>query len=310
MIEVENLTKKFGATLAVDNVTFTVKPGEVVGFLGPNGAGKTTTMRVITGLIYPQAGTARVNGYDIWDDPVAVKRSLGYLPESTPLYEEMGVVDFLRFTAEARGIPKKDIQARVDEMIETCALKDMAFKDVSELSRGYRQRVGLAQALIHDPPALILDEPTSGLDPTQILEIRKLVRKLGESKAILFSTHILDEAQKTCDRILIITDGRLVGEGSPQELAAMAKGSSLYRVEYRGELQRLLSAVPVHMKVVQEQRLPDGWMALDISSSEADDRSEELFDAVVAAEGKLRRLARKEATLEEVFLHLTGGGEA
>jgi ABC-2 type transport system ATP-binding protein len=265
---------------------------------------------VITGLIYPQAGTARVNGHDIWNDPVGVKRSLGYLPESTPLYEEMGVVDFLRFTAEARSIPKKDARARVDEMIETCALQEMAFKDISELSRGYRQRVGLAQALIHDPPALILDEPTSGLDPTQILEIRKLVRRLGQHKAILFSTHILDEAQKTCDRILIINDGRLVGEGNPQELAAMAKGSSLYRVEFRGETQQLLSGLPGHVTVAAQQELPDGWLALDLSSTEPDDRSEELFDAVVAAGGKLRRLARKEATLEEVFLHLTKGGEA
>ena len=310
MIEVEHVTKRFGATVAVDDVSFTVRPGEVVGFLGPNGAGKTTTMRVITGLKYPQAGTVKVNGKDIWADPVGVRQQLGYLPETTPLYEEMSTLDFLRFVAAVRGIPRRDIPRRVDEMVEVCSLQTMAYKDIGELSRGYRQRVGLAQALIHDPPALILDEPTSGLDPTQILEIRKLIRRLGQEKAILFSTHILDEASKTSDRILIISDGKLVGEGNPQQLAAMATGEAVYSLELRGDAEALVSKLPPYFNVTSRQTTPEGASALTLACSEADDRSEELFDLAVSVGGKLLKLSRQEATLEEVFLRLTKGGEA
>jgi ABC-2 type transport system ATP-binding protein len=309
MIEVEHLTKRFGATLAVDDVSFTVMPGEVVGFLGPNGAGKTTTMRVVTGLIMPQSGTARVNGKDIWEQPVEVRRMLGYLPESTPLYEEMTVTGFLRFIAEVRGIPAKNISAKIDEMIEACALQSMAFKDISELSRGFRQRVGLAQALIHDPPVLILDEPTSGLDPTQILEIRKLVRTLGKTKAILFSTHILDEASKTCDRILIISDGKLVGEGSPQDLAAMAAGEAVYTLELKGDVSAFTSKLPAIFRLTHQHE-EGGRTMLELSSKDVTDRSEELFDLAAASGCKLLGLNRKEASLEDIFLKLTKGGQA
>jgi ABC-2 type transport system ATP-binding protein len=309
MIEVEHLTKRFGATLAVNDVSFTVMPGEVVGFLGPNGAGKTTTMRVVTGLIMPQSGTARVNGKDIWEQPVEVRRMLGYLPESTPLYEEMSVTGFLRFIAEVRGIPSKNISAKIDEMVEACSLQSMAFKDISELSRGFRQRVGLAQALIHDPPVLILDEPTSGLDPTQILEIRKLVRKLGQTKAILFSTHILDEASKTCDRILIISDGRLVGEGSPQDLAAMAAGEAVYTLELKGDVPAFTGKLPPVFRLTQQHE-EGGRTVLELTSKDTTDRSEELFDLAAASGCKLLGLNRKEASLEEIFLKLTKGGQA
>jgi ABC-2 type transport system ATP-binding protein len=309
MIEVEHLTKRFGATVAVNDVSFTVMPGEVVGFLGPNGAGKTTTMRVLTGLIYPQSGTARVNGKDIWEHPVEVRRALGYLPESTPLYEEMCVTDFLRFIASVRGIPPGNVAAKIDEMVEVCSLQTMAYKDISELSRGYRQRVGLAQALIHDPPVLILDEPTSGLDPTQILEIRKLVRKLGQTKAILFSTHILDEASKTCDRILIISDGKLVGEGSPQDLATMSTGESTYSLEIKGDADAFVSSLPEQFRLAGKSAEGDRIL-LELVSTDAADRSEELFDLAAAAGCKLLRLNRKEASLEDVFLRLTKGGKA
>ncbi len=309
MIEVEHLTKRFGATVAVNDVSFTVMPGEVVGFLGPNGAGKTTAMRVITGLILPQSGTARVNGHDIWESPLEVRRSLGYLPETTPLYEEMCVTDFLRFIASARGIPPKQAASKIDEMIEACSLQSMAHKDISELSRGYRQRVGLAQALIHDPPVLILDEPTSGLDPTQILEIRKLVRDLGKTKSILFSTHILDEASKTCDRILIISDGRLVGEGSPQDLIEMATGESAYSLELKGDADAFISELPETYKLAGRRSEGDRVL-LELTSSVAADHSEELFDLAANTGCKLLRMNRKEASLEEVFLRLTKGGKA
>ncbi len=310
MIEVENLTKRFGSTVAVDDVSFTVKPGEVVGFLGPNGAGKTTTMRVITGLIYPQSGTVRVNGKDIWEDPVEVRELLGYLPEATPLYDEMSVTDFLRFIATVRGIPRREIPAKVDEMIKVCSLETMAFKDISELSRGYRQRVGLAQALIHDPPVLVLDELTSGLDPSQILEIRRLVRELGKEKAILFSTHILDEANKTCDRILIINNGRLVGEGSPHDLAAMASGETIYSLEFKGDTALFTEKLPDRFKITRSQPGIEGYTGMELTCSDPADHSEELFDLTVAVGGKLRQLSRRETTLEEVFLELTKGGEA
>lgn len=309
MIEVEHLIKRFGATVAVNDVSFTVMPGEVVGFLGPNGAGKTTTMRVLTGLIYPQSGTARVNGKDIWEHPVEVRRSLGYLPESTPLYEEMCVTDFLRFVASVRGIPANQVAAKIDEMVEVCSLQTMAYKDISELSRGYRQRVGLAQALIHDPPVLILDEPTSGLDPTQILEIRKLVRKLGQTKAILFSTHILDEASKTCDRILIISDGRLVGEGSPQDLANMATGEATYSLEIKGDADAFVSSLPPEFRLAGKSAEGDR-VTVELVSTDTADRSEDLFDLAAAAGCKLLRLNREEASLEDVFLRLTKGGKA
>jgi ABC-2 type transport system ATP-binding protein len=309
MIEVEHLTKRFGATLAVNDVSFTVMPGEVVGFLGPNGAGKTTTMRVVTGLIMPQSGTARVNGKDIWEQPVEVRRMLGYLPESTPLYEEMSVTGFLRFIAEVRGIPSKNISAKIDEMVEACSLQSMAFKDISELSRGFRQRVGLAQALIRVPPVLILDEPTSGLDPTQILEIRKLVRTLGKTKAILFSTHILDEASKTCDRILIISDGRLVGEGSPQDLAAMAAGEAVYTLELKGDVPAFTGELPPVFRLTQQHE-EGGRTVLELTSKDTTDRSEELFDLAAASGCKLLGLNRKEASLEDIFLKLTKGGQA
>jgi ABC-2 type transport system ATP-binding protein len=266
-------------------------------------------MRVVTGLIMPQSGTARVNGKDIWEQPVEVRRMLGYLPESTPLYEEMTVTGFLRFIAEVRGIPAKNISAKIDEMIEACALQSMAFKDISELSRGFRQRVGLAQALIHDPPVLILDEPTSGLDPTQILEIRKLVRTLGKTKAILFSTHILDEASKTCDRILIISDGKLVGEGSPQDLAAMAAGEAVYTLELKGDVSAFTSKLPAIFRLTHQHE-EGGRTMLELSSKDVTDRSEELFDLAAASGCKLLGLNRKEASLEDIFLKLTKGGQA
>jgi ABC-2 type transport system ATP-binding protein len=233
VIEARNISKRYGDTLAVDDVSFSVQRGEIVGFLGPNGAGKSTTMKVLTCYLAPTEGTAEIDGHDIHDDPLAARAAIGYLPENTPLYTDMGVLDFLAYMARLQGVASDRVAARVDEVVRLCDVGPMAHKDIGELSKGYRQRVGLAQALLHDPPVLILDEPTSGLDPAQIVEIRALIRRIAEQKAILLSTHILPEAQNTCDRILIINRGKLVGEGTPGELLNKAAQSEEYTVTSR-----------------------------------------------------------------------------
>ncbi|WP_228557484.1 ABC transporter ATP-binding protein, partial [Myxococcus sp. AB025B] len=212
------MTKTYGATQALRGVSFEVPRGQVVGFLGPNGAGKSTTMKILAGFVTPTTGTARVNGLDVREDPVASRRMLGYLPENNPLYEEMMVRDFLDFVAEVRGIPKPLRAGRLRGAVERCGLASVLGKDIHQLSKGYRQRVGLAQAILHDPDLLILDEPTTGLDPNQIVEIRSLIKELGREKTVILSTHILSEVQSTCDRVLIINDGRLVADDTPERL--------------------------------------------------------------------------------------------
>jgi ABC-2 type transport system ATP-binding protein len=306
VIEAKGITKRYGDTLAVSDVSFRVERGEIVGFLGPNGAGKSTTMKVLTCYLAPTGGTAEIDGHDILDDPVAARAAIGYLPENTPLYEDMGVLDFLTFMARLQGVPKDRIRARVDELVELCDIDRMAHKDISELSKGYRQRVGLAQALLHDPPVLILDEPTSGLDPVQIVEIRALIRRIAEQKAILLSTHILPEAQNTCDRILIINRGKLVGEGTPGELLAAAAGREVYTVGLKGhggkaaeQLGRLPRTTGV--EVLSE----NGVGRFRVSAEQGADLSEQIFDLAVSGGFKLVELNRVSTTLEDVFLKLT-----
>ena len=218
MIEVRELTKSYGPTRAVDQVSFDAKAGEVVGFIGPNGAGKTTTMRILTCYLTADAGKATVAGYDVLEHPIDVRKNVGYLPESAPLYTDMGVVEYLKFMAEVRDIPKSQRKERINTVIDICGLEGVIQKDIGELSKGYRQRVGLAQSLVHDPPILILDEPTSGLDPTQTIEIRNLIIEMGKEKLVLFSTHILPEVAATCSRILIINQGKIVANGTLEEL--------------------------------------------------------------------------------------------
>ncbi len=227
MIEVESLTKQFGTKRAVDNLTFTVKKGEVLGFLGPNGAGKSTTMRMITGFIPPTSGDARVCGISIVDNPGAAKTKIGYLPESAPLYNDMTVIGFLKFCASIRGLKGSAKNAAVESAIETCFLNSVARQSIDTLSKGYRHRTCLAQALLHDPEVLILDEPTDGLDPNQKYEVRQLIKRLGKSKAILFSTHILEEVEASCTRAVIVDRGKIVADGTPAELLAQSGTGSL-----------------------------------------------------------------------------------
>ncbi len=227
MIEVENLTKQFGSKTAVDNLSFSVKKGEVLGFLGPNGAGKSTTMRMITGFMPPTKGDAKVCGVSIIDNPTAAKTKIGYLPESAPLYLDMTVAGFLKFCANIRGLRGSERKEAVERAIETCFLNSVAHQSIDTLSKGYRHRTCLAQALLHDPEVLILDEPTDGLDPNQKFEVRQLIKRLGETKAILFSTHILEEVDASCTRAVIVNQGRIVADGTPAELHQRAGTGNL-----------------------------------------------------------------------------------
>ncbi len=227
MIKVENLSKSFGSKRAVDGVSFEVGKGEVLGFLGPNGAGKSTTMRMITGFIPPSAGAVSVCGLDVQENPIEVKRSIGYLPEAAPSYTEMSVLSFLKFAAEMRGLRGEGRRSAIRRVVELCHLENVLGQTIDTLSKGFRHRTCLAQALIHDPEVLILDEPTDGLDPNQKHEVRTLIRKMGENKAIIFSTHILEEVEAACTRAIIIVRGRIVANGTPQELKARAATGKL-----------------------------------------------------------------------------------
>jgi ABC-2 type transport system ATP-binding protein len=228
MIEVENLTKHFGPKFAVNDLSFTVKPGEVLGFLGPNGAGKSTTMRMITGFITPSSGDAKICGHSILDEPFLAKEKIGYLPESAPLYNDMTVIGFLKFCADVRNLVGSAKTEAVDRAIETCFLNTVAHQSIDTLSKGYRHRTCLAQALLHDPEVLILDEPTDGLDPNQKHEVRQLIKRLGTTKSILFSTHILEEVDASCTRAVIVDRGKIVADGTPEELKKLSDTGSLH----------------------------------------------------------------------------------
>jgi ABC-2 type transport system ATP-binding protein len=312
MIEVENLTKDYGPVRAVDRVTFTVRKGEVLGFLGPNGAGKSTTMKILTCFLAPTGGSVKVAGLDVFEDSLEVRRKVGYLPEDTPIYRDMTVLEFLEFVAEIRGM-KARRQARIKEIGGRCGLGDVAGKLIGELSKGYRQRVGLAQAMLHDPDILILDEPTSGLDPNQIVEIRQLIKEVGREKTVILSTHILPEVQATCSRILIIGRGKVVADGTPDELRARERGSR-YRLvvaangvpaeAIRSRLGTISGVSRCHPVIAEE-----GAHAFAIDAETAEDLRRLLFRAAVDNSWTLLELVREAASLEDVFRTLTTGEE-
>ena len=309
MIQVENLTKVYGATRAVDDVTFNVRKGEVLGFLGPNGAGKSTTMKVLTCYLAPTAGRAKVAGFDVFDNSLEVRKHLGYLPEDTPLYKDMTVLEYLQFAAAMRGMASDRSEKRIKEIGGRCGLHEVAGKLVGELSRGYRQRVGLAQAMLDDPDLLILDEPTSGLDPNQIVEIRQLIKEVGKEKTVILSTHILPEVQATCSRILIISSGKLVADGSPDELRAREKASR-YRlvVEANGATADAVKARLASIKGVSrcETVLGEGGAhAFSLDAAGDEDLRKILFRAAVDNKWTLLELHREAASLETVFRNLT-----
>ncbi|MGD8396994.1 MAG: ATP-binding cassette domain-containing protein [Candidatus Eiseniibacteriota bacterium] len=308
MIEVKHLVKRFGPTVAVRDVSFGVKSGEVVGFLGPNGAGKTTTMRVLTCFLPADEGEATVAGYSVHDQPVDVRRNIGYLPENAPLYEEMGVVDYLEFIGEVRGMDADTRKRRLDAMIGICGLERVLQKDIGELSKGFRQRVGLAQALIHDPPILVLDEPTSGLDPHQIIEIRELIKTIGRAKTVILSTHILPEVTATCGRVLIINDGVLVADGSPEELGGQRGGGERILLTLRGPREEVNAALGAVERVTSWRELDSpgaDLMRYELRSGDGRDACEELFRMAAERSWPISELHREASSLEEVFIELT-----
>jgi ABC-2 type transport system ATP-binding protein len=308
MIEVRNLTKRYGATVAVNNISFNAEAGEVLGLLGPNGAGKTTTMRILTCYMPADDGTATVAGFDIHQQSVEVRKRIGYLPESAPLYNDMGVVDYLNFVGEVRNIPSTVRSTRVKDMIDTCGLERVIRKDIGELSRGYRQRVGLAQALIHDPDILILDEPTAGLDPNQIVEIRGLIKKLGAEKTVILSTHILPEVEATCDRVVIINEGVIVASGTTDELASMGKGDETVHIQVRGPQDLIdfrLREMPQVASFVKTGEPEPGLYRYAIKPGDSKNITEDLFRMVVNENWSLTELRTEMASLEDVFRRLT-----
>jgi ABC-2 type transport system ATP-binding protein len=312
MIKVESLTKRYARTVAVDGISFEVEKGRIVGFLGPNGAGKTTTMRVLTCFMPPTSGTARVAGFDVLEQPLEVKKRIGYLPETPPLYPEMEVVEYLRFVGRLKGIPKSALNRRVDEVSERCAITDVRTRLLGKLSRGYRQRVGLAQAIIHNPDVLILDEPTAGLDPKQINETRRLIKSLAGDHTIILSTHILPEVEQTCEQVIIIDKGKLVATDSVENLTHRLRGSETIAVEVAprnglletAEVQRRLEQVPGVSRVIFKETR-DNRHRFEVESLEGRSVRGDLARSVVEAGWDLVELHATALSLEQIFLQLT-----
>jgi len=319
MIKVEGLTKRYARTVAVDNISFEIAKGQIVGFLGPNGAGKTTTMRVLTCFLPPSAGTANVAGFDVLKNPFEVKKRIGYLPETPPLYPEMEVVEYLTFVGRLKGIGKSELGKRIDEVSERCAIGDVRKKLVGKLSKGYRQRVGLAQAIIHNPDVLVLDEPTAGLDPKQIIETRELIKGLAGDHTIILSTHILPEVEQTCEQVIIIAKGKLVATDSVTNLTSRLLGSETVAVEVEPRdgvidsvvvRQRLEQVPGVSRVLIKETR--DKRHSFEVEGLQGRSVRAELARSVVEAGWNLTELRPLALSLEEIFLQLTSSdqGEA
>ena len=306
MIEVEQLTKRYGDRTAIENVTFRVEKGEILAFLGPNGAGKTTTMRILTGFLPPTSGTARVAGFDTFEEPMKVKQKIGYLPETPPLYNEMTVREYLKFVGRIKGIASENRANALSRIINRCGLDQVPDRLISNLSRGYRQRIGLAQALIHDPDVLILDEPTTGLDPKQIIEIRQLIKDLAGDHTVILSTHILQEATALCHRVVIIHEGRIRAADSPDQLSAKLRQSEKHSVIVRQpspKVQTALKSLPYVINVFEEFH-PSGKIFV-IESKLGEDIRSEIAQCIVGNGWELLELKSLSMTLEDVFLRLT-----
>lgn len=312
MIEVENLVKKYGSHLAVDHLTFRVEPGKIYGFLGPNGAGKSTTMNIMTGYIAPTEGTVTINGHDIVKDAEEAKKCIGYLPEVPPLYQDMTVKEYLKFAAELKKIKVKDREARIQEVMDMTMITDMQERLIKNLSKGYKQRVGLAQAILGYPEVIILDEPTVGLDPKQIIEIRELIKKLAQKHTIILSSHILSEVQTICDEIMIISKGRLVACDTPEGLTALMNGSATLEVHILGEKEAvekvILSISGVTRYTLESSHEKNGIKAV-IETDVKEDIRVELFYALSKAKLPILSMKRLEKSLEDIFLELTGKDE-
>lgn len=308
MIEVSNLTKKYGDHIAVDHLSFRVEKGQIYGFLGPNGAGKSTTMNIITGYLAATEGTVTIDGKDVQKDPEEAKRAIGYLPELPPLYVDMTVREYLDFVAELKKVPKKERKQQIDEVMEMTQITDMQQRLIRNLSKGYRQRVGLAQAILGYPEVIILDEPTVGLDPKQIIEIRDLIRKLGENHTVILSSHILSEVSAVCDHIMIIAHGKLVASDSPENLQKLMSGSMELNLEVKGSAAAVKSAL---QEISQIDRIEENTEAsknvakLKVISKENADIREQVFYALADAKLPILEMTHAEKSLEDIFLELT-----
>ncbi len=308
MIEIKNLTKKFANNLVLDDLSLNVKKGEILGFLGPNGAGKSTTMKIITSFWSPTKGTVKVDGVDVTKNSSLTRSKIGYLPETVPLYEDMRVYEYLRFVAEVRGIDKDDIKTRIKEVVGDCGLSSVVRKPIDELSKGFRQRVGLAQAIIHKPDILILDEPTTGLDPNQISEIRDLIKKIGQEKTVIFSTHILSEVSATCDRVIIINKGKIVIEGTPDELIKKTGGKKIIYVKIKGPKDEIVKYFKEMEKIENVEigdKESDFIYGYKIEPKQDVDLREDLSKAVMSRGWSILEFSQKSVSLEDVFKELT-----
>lgn len=307
MIEVDNLTKRYGPTLAVSNVSFQVQKGEILGFLGPNGAGKTTTMRIITGFLSPSNGSVRVAGIDVATSPLDAKKHIGYLPENPPVYTDMTVNEYLAFVGRIKGVARGDLKRRIGEVSEKCSVTDVQNRQIGKLSKGYRQRVGLAQALIHNPDILILDEPTAGLDPKQIIETRQLIKGLAGQHTVILSTHILPEVSKTCQRVVVISKGTVVAMGAPDELTARLQGYGSVMVTVEGpapEVMSRLQSVP-GVNMVEPVDSAGSRVSLEVHTEKNQEVRTELARAIVESGWGLYELKTSGMSLEDIFLKLT-----
>lgn len=306
MIKVENLTKRYASFTAVDNLNFEVEKGEVVGFLGPNGAGKSTTMRILTGYMPPTSGRASIAGLDIFEKSLEARRHLGYLPENTPLYHDMRVNEYLRFRAALKGVPRGKVRERVGDVLELCNLRDMERKLIGSLSKGYRQRVGLADALVHDPDLLILDEPTIGLDPNQIRTVRELIKNLAQRRTVLISTHILPEVEIMCSRVVVIHKGKIRASDTAENLLRNHRAAGSVRLEVRQagpEAREALSRLP-GVKDVTEEKADDATLFVLRTDANADP-TDDVMRIANEKHWQVRELQRSRATLEDVFVELT-----
>jgi ABC-2 type transport system ATP-binding protein len=315
MIKVEGLTKRYARNVAVDHISFEVEKGQIVGFLGPNGAGKTTTMRMLTCFMPPTEGSAEVAGFDVRENPMEVKRRIGYLPETPPVYPEMEVIEYLEFVGRIKGVPKASLKSRIDEVMQKTAIADVRNKEIGKLSKGYRQRVGLAQAIVHNPDVLILDEPTSGLDPHQIIETRDLIKGLAGDHTIILSTHILPEVEATCQRVMIINRGKLVATDTMENLSSRLHGAETVAVEVlsrdgasspewvRGVQERLEKVAGVSRVIPKDAK--DGRARFTVESQTGSHVRPELARAVIESSWQLNELHGMGLSLEEIFLELT-----
>lgn len=315
MIHVEGLTKHYGPVVAVGGISFDVHAGEVLGFLGPNGAGKTTTMKILTSFLAPTAGRAEVAGFDVFDEALKARGRIGYLPEGTPLYKDMTVLEYLQFIADVRSLPRGPARTRrLKQVVEQCGIGDRLGFLIGELSKGFKQRVGLAQAILHEPEVLILDEPTSGLDPNQIVDIRQVIRDIGKSKTVIFSTHIMQEVQAVCSRVLIISKGKIAADGRPDDLQRKAQGQMELSVEIQGDANVARSGLEAVDGVASVRGAqgedggdePSGHRFVVMAKPGSDPRAE-IFRMATQKGLVLTELKRERASLEEVFRTLTSG---